>query len=189
MNSVAIQKNTATNFNINRYFLAPILLHSDSSTITITQADASKPSRMKYRSVPDRKELGIRLTTWRQLVHSSSPILQQWPVEWILDDNNIVLLARAKPGHFSVSLDVTEFLGESEEWGQLRAPEVFLTIRNYDLQLNAERALAAAKKKEENKRRAADKRKERWQARQQHSGRWSRMVLSPKSKMMAVTMV
>jgi hypothetical protein len=85
-------------------------------------------------------------------------------VEWILDDNDIVLLARVKPGHFSASWDVTDFLGESDEWGQLRAPEVFLTIRNYDHELNAERAIVAAKKKEENKRRAADKRKEKRQA-------------------------
>jgi hypothetical protein len=35
------------NFDINRYFLA-VLLRSDSSTIAIAPADASKPPRMKY---------------------------------------------------------------------------------------------------------------------------------------------
>jgi hypothetical protein len=146
-------------FDINYYFLAPVTRLPTSPTSVV-----SKPPRAKYRSVPDRKELGVRLTNWRQHLHSSSHLLRQWPAEWILDDNDIVLLARAKPKHFAVSSDVTEFLGESEEWGRKHALDILTLIVAYDRELEAARAIAKAKKKEENKRKAAEKRIKKRQA-------------------------
>lgn len=152
-------------FDINRYFLAPVLLPAGSSTSGATLSPAvPKPPRTKYRSVPDRKGLGLRLTNWRESLHSSLPLLRQWPIGWILDDNDIVLLARARPGHFAVSSDITEFLGESEEWGQHRALDIFSIILGYDRELSSARAIATAKKKAENKTRAAEKRNEKRQA-------------------------
>jgi ribosomal protein L3 len=63
-----------------------------------------------------------------------------------------------------MSSDVSEFLGECEDWDRRHALGIHTLITSYDLELNAARVIATAKRKEENRRKAAEKRMEKRQA-------------------------
>jgi hypothetical protein len=128
-----------------------------------TPVPTTKIPRAKYRAVADREALEAELTSWRDELHSNCLELRQWPAEWILDDPNIVLLARAKPKHFGVPSDITNFLAESEEWGNPRALDIWSVILRYDQLLETRRREMVLRKHEEAKHRKAEARKEKRQ--------------------------
>jgi hypothetical protein len=127
--------------------------------------------RARYRGVADRENLEVELTKWRDDLHANKEDLSQWPVEWILDGPDIALLARTKPNQFAFPSDITAFLSESDEWGQLRALDIWCLIRGYDQQLETRRKAAVKRKREEAKLKRAEMKKQKRRADQENNTR------------------
>lgn len=119
-------------FNIADYF--PGLLSTSREPAILDEEKQKKP-RMRYRAKIDRDELEKRLQNWRKVAHSNDPILCSWPPTYILHDDALILLARAKAGSFKTPTEIGTFLEETDEWIDAWGDRVLNIISQYDLEL------------------------------------------------------
>ena len=94
---------------------------------------AEKKKRSKYRPMVQRDGLAARLRTWTTISHSDDPVFRSWPQDWILPDESINLLARAKAGDFATPRDITTFLHENNDWHDSWADEIHSIICDYNM--------------------------------------------------------
>jgi hypothetical protein len=73
---------------------------------------------------------------WRNVEHSDDPVASRLPIGFILEDSSIENLARAKVGQFKSLTDIMTFLGETAEWQELWASDIFQNIIDYNIQVS-----------------------------------------------------
>jgi hypothetical protein len=91
--------------------------------------------RRTYRKVAHRDELERRLRNWRRVVRSDDPVFRSFPDLFLLSDDAITSLAKAKPADLSNEDTVVTHLEESDEWKEDFAAEVFSVIDEYNMEL------------------------------------------------------
>ncbi|KAJ7280832.1 P-loop containing nucleoside triphosphate hydrolase protein [Mycena rebaudengoi] len=116
-------------FDLALYLGAPVLTSDWEPELP----PVAKTPRRRYRKVACRPALVDSLTDWRSRFHSFDPICRDFPIEYILEDTSIALLARESPGSLQVPSDVTSFLGETQEWHNSYALEILTVLLQYDM--------------------------------------------------------
>ncbi|KAJ7216919.1 P-loop containing nucleoside triphosphate hydrolase protein [Mycena rebaudengoi] len=83
-------------------------------------------------AVEQRAPLIERLETWRSQTHMADPVTRNFPIEYILEDASISLLARGMPGSFRTPAEITDFLDETPDWHEQHALDILALILQYD---------------------------------------------------------
>ena len=105
---------------------------SDSESESTTKA--AKRIRRIYRPKSERERLEKLLCDWRLKIRAEDPTTMFFPLDDTLPSKSITQLARFKPEELETSSasSITNFLGESEEWGSIYAPEVYDIISKFN---------------------------------------------------------
>ncbi|KAJ7767332.1 P-loop containing nucleoside triphosphate hydrolase protein [Mycena metata] len=122
--------NDTDDFDITTYLEGPVLNEDDTSD---SGSPLQKQPRKKYRPVAQREPIEDALRTWRSSAHNRNPISKNFPISYILDDPSIVLLARERPVSLRIPSDVTNFLGETQEWHSQYALDIVSVLRRFEL--------------------------------------------------------
>lgn len=110
-----------------------------------------------------RDELERRLRNWRKVVHSDDPVFCSFSDQFLLTDDSIVVLAKAKLTDLANEDDIVTLLEESDEWKSDFAAEVFSIINEYNIEL--EEAAEEAKRVKDAIKRAAQLKAKRMKGR------------------------
>ena len=160
-------RHPGSGFHIRQFFKGRFL-YQDSKTSDLYYGDIDESDRInisvprkgpgkrkqqpKYRPVIERQSLVSRLVLWRVEAHTEDPYAAIRPPSFIIDDKDILKLARLPHDYFTDHCQVTAVLGETQEWQDEWSTKIFNVIRGFDCELSRLQKTGPVEKKTRQKR-------------------------------------
>lgn len=96
-------------------------------------AKSKRKAPVKYRPIKLRAPLVTLIQAWRDLTHSLDPLHNVRPASWIIDDIEIIKLARCHPVHLRNASDLAYFLEDTPDtWKEQYGTPLIDVILKYD---------------------------------------------------------